>query len=425
MRFNKQILIAFCLILNLRILTELPRAISLIGWSDIPEYDFNRILSLILILFCSSALLIKRWIVVPRLIRRNGALLLVFFLSSVALAVNTFNDIGMPLSGIFVVVSRFVIEILLIVFVTNFVIEPDDVKLLFNYFFKTALGLIFLICFLQLATSSYSSSELTKRMQGPFGSPGTLGSFMHLFIALTLYYYSKKATLWFWIVLAAEYVILFFSGSVANIIANLLLVMLVSQNQKWYKSKRFYLVFPVIFVLAIFAFIYNRETVVGRVSVLADLQTLELPRGSSIAWRFDAFGSYLSLLGDSVMHWLFGLGVGTQRNILHPDYPNSLSYIFDAPGTHNDYLAVLIDFGLIGLGIFIFGLVIVYGIIKRAEANDMQLYYLKYYFYTILFVILSENYIDQLVMFILIVFLTAIVNVKRQQEKELPGSQSS
>jgi O-antigen ligase len=143
-----------------------------------------------------------------------------------------------------------------------------------------------------------------------------------------------------------------------------------------------------------------------------NLENFQLTEGSSLRWRWDAWIAYLSLLGKDIGNWIFGLGVGTQRFILHPDYPNSLWRLFDAPGTHNDFLAVLIDFGLLGVGLFVGGIVLLFRVIKHAERRDESLYFMRYYLITVLFIMLSENYIDQLIMFVFVVFLMAIIRAK-------------
>ena len=144
-----------------------------------------------------------------------------------------------------------------------------------------------------------------------------------------------------------------------------------------------------------------------------------MPEGSSIKWRFDAWGHYIDLLGNSLFNWIFGLGLGTQRWILHPEYENSLYRIFDAPGTHNDYLTVLVDFGIVGLIIFIFISWLVHRSIRQAEVYDPKLYFLRFYFYTTFLLMLSENYIDQLIMFVFMVFLAAVIKAAAVRREEI------
>jgi len=374
------------------------------------NYDLNRSISLVLLAFCLFGIVIKRRIQVDTLLVLVICCLFVFFFFSVLLAVYNFTKLGMPLTGIFVVLSRFLMELVLIVFVLNFIRGKSDLDALFTYFFKPAIFVIFLVSYLQMFTKSYAEVQGVFRVTGPFGSPTTLAGFLHLFIALTCYYWRHKS-IYFWIVLGLQYLLLFFTGSIAAIAANLMFIFLIAYRQKWYKVKYFYLMLPVVVGTFVTSVIYKWESIMLRIATLVNTQNYRLPEGSSIKWRFDAWGHYIDLLGDSLFNWVFGLGLGTQRWILHPEYENSLSHVFDAPGTHNDYLTVLIDFGIVGLIIFLFLTWIIHRSIRQAEVYDSKLYFLRFYFYTVYLLMLSENYIDQLIMFVFIVFLVAVIKV--------------
>ncbi len=410
---NRSILFAFAVIFNIRLLTELPRALNLMGWAIIPEGDYNRLLSTLLLAFCLMCIFFKRKIIVPSSLAQVIVFISGFFLISTGLAIHTFASIDMPLNGIFVVLLRYLIEVVLAVFIINFVKDEKDLNTVFSFFFKPALFFFFLFSFLQIATSRYGDVQGTDRILGPFGSPTTLAGFLHLFIALTFYYYDGNHTYRFWLLLFIEYVILVYTGSVATLLANITFIFLVSYRQRWIKLKAFYSIFPLVASIAIVAIVVKMESILLRLSIIFNLKSFELTQGSSLKWRWDAWNAYLSLLDTSVVNWIFGLGVGSQRFILHPDYPNSLWRKFDAPGTHNDYLAILIDFGLLGLVLFIAGLSLLFRVIRTAEKRDESLYFIRFYLITVLFVMVSENYIDQLVMFVFILFLTAIIRAKR------------
>ena len=416
----KIILLIFCLLLNVRLLTELPRMLRDVGWvnNEMSNYDLNRSISLILLIFCFFGLLVKRKMQISTLLAQVTTCLTVYFFLSVLLAAYNFTKLGMPLTGIFVVLSRFIIELVLIIFVMNFIRSKSDLDDLFTYFFKPAIFVIFLIGFLQISTKSYAEVQGIFRVTGPFGSPTTLAGFLHLFIALTIYYW-KHRSVNFWIVLGMQYLLLFFTGSIAAIAANLMFLILIAYAQRWYKLKMFYFMLPVVVITVISSAIYKWESILLRVSTLVNTRSFRMPEGSSIKWRFDAWGHYIDLLGNSLFNWIFGLGLGTQRWILHPEYENSLYRIFDAPGTHNDYLTVLIDFGIVGLIIFIFISWLVHRSIRQAEAYDPKLYFLRFYFYTTFLLMLSENYIDQLIMFVFMVFLAAVIKAASVRREEI------
>jgi len=410
---NRPFLFIFSIIFNIRLLTELPRAMNLMGWISAPENDYNRFVSALLLGFCLVCVLIKRKIIMPNLFGQVILIASFCFLISTGIAIHTFNSNEMPLYGIFVVLLRYVMEIVLAVFIMNFVQNETDLRTVFLFFFGPALFFFILFSLLQIATSSYGNVQGVNRIMGPFGSPTTLAGFLHLFIVLTYYYYDGNHGLRFWSLLVIQYVLLLYTGSIAIILANFIFIFLVSYKQGWIKLKSFYRVFPVIALIAVVTAVVKIESILLRLSIVINLENFELSRGSSLKWRWDAWHSYLSLLGKNLSNWLFGLGVGVQRYILHPDYPNSRWRIFDSPGTHNDYLAMLVDFGLIGLGMFAFGLCILFRVIRNAEKRDTKLYYLRFYFITALFIMLTENFVDQLIMFVFILFLTAIIGSEK------------
>ena len=410
---NRPFLFIFSIIFNIRLLTELPRAMNLMGWTAMPENDYNRFVSALLLGFCVVSVLVKRKIIMPNLLGQVILIVSFCFVISTGIAIHTFSSNEMPLYGIFVVLLRYLIEIVLVVFITNFVKNEKDLGIVFSIFFGPALFFFISFSVLQIATSSYGIVQGVSRIMGPFGSPTTLAGFLHLFIVLTYYYYDGNHGLRFWTLLLIQYILLLYTGSIAIILANSIFIFFVGYRQGWIKLKSFYRIFPIIALMAVVTVVVKIESILLRLSIVINLKNFELSRGSSLKWRWDAWQSYLSLLGKSVPNWIFGLGVGTQRYILHPDYPNSRWRIFDSPGTHNDYLAMLVDFGLLGLGMFIFGLYILFAVIRSAEKRDAKLYYLRFYFITALFIMLTENFVDQLIMFVFILFLTAIIWSKK------------
>jgi O-Antigen ligase len=408
---NKFILILFCALLNVRILTELPRVISETGvaHNNISNYDLNRAVSFLIIFFCLFWLLSKRRIKVSPILLKIGFFVIIFLLASTVVGIHTFLKLNMPVTGVFVVIFRFILEIVLVIFIINFISTQSDVGVLFSFFLKPTLFFISVISLLQILSSSYADIQGVYRLTGPFGSPGTFGGFLHLTIVLTFYYYGNNHSLNFWFLLVLQYYMLLMTGSIGSILANLIFLALVAFKQHWFRLKIFYLLFPILIVVILVGVAYKWESIESRLAILINLDDFELADGSSIKWRIEAWQHYINLLGDNIFNWMFGLGIGTHRWIFHPDYLNSLDYIFQAPGTHNDYLGVLIDFGLLGVIFFMSGLSRMSSTILRYEQVDAKLCFLRFYFYSSLFVMVSENYIDQLVAFIFIIFLTSII----------------
>jgi O-antigen ligase len=399
---NRPILV-FCVLLNLRMLTELPRSLTLAGWGDYGDADYNRLMSAVFLLATVFLLSVKRHIKLP--VKLQLAMLLAFFFLLIATAngVFTFLFIGMPISGVFVILLRFILEMLLVVFAFNFFSEPSRLHALYLYFFWPMVFCLTGLSFLQLL---FGAPDL-DRIMGPFGSPTTLALFLHLFIALAFFYFSEQRPFKFWILILVLIALLLYTGSIAVILANFFLIFLISRRERWIRSKKFYMLLPVFGLLSVSVVIYKWESILGRLSTIFNLESFKLARGSSLAWRLDSWKAYLSLLGDDVWRWIVGLGLGTQRYILHPAYENSLWRIFDAPGTHNDYLAVLVDFGLIGLLLFLIALRWLYVFIKKSEQFVPSIVYFRYYFLSVLLIIITENFVDQLIMFVFLTFLVA------------------
>ncbi|MBT1690190.1 O-antigen ligase family protein [Dawidia soli] len=393
-------------VLLIRLFTELPRSITAVGWAELPENDYNRIASALLILMMTGGIVFRRKLQVRFALQQvlvAVALLMVFY---TGWAVHTFHQVGMSYTGIGVVIMRYLMEILIAIFFWNFVRSERDLHRIKSIFYLPAILLIFLITFLQIATSSFENIQGVDRLIGPFGNPNTLAAFMHFFIVITIVLYVQEKGPKFWLLLLAQYVILLYTGSITMTLAHLLFLFYVGVSNRWYKSKLFYYATVVIVPMALAAFVIKLDAIQDRLAILFNTDTFELHSGSSILWRWEAWTSYISLL-DSPLKWLFGLGIGTHRSIFLNGYPGSLTGIFEAPGTHNDYLAVLVDFGLLGLILFFICLRAVLRYLRSLEKVDPKVRYFRYYIYSLLFAMLSENMIDQLSMSLGILFLVS------------------
>jgi hypothetical protein len=412
MTLKRALIALFSIVLTARMLTELPRVFRDTGWldNDISDNLLNRIFTALLILVCIFFSLSKKVLRLPLWTTQASFILGLFFILSIMRAMYTFNDLQMPFSGIFVVSFRFLLEWVLVIFVINFFKDQTDLNVLFSFFYKPCLFLLLCFGVIQLLTSKIVAIQGVDRLTGPFGSPNTFAGFLHLFIALTLYIYHQNRTLFFWLILGILYILMFTTGSIAAIGAHLFFLLMVGFKEKWFKSKRFYLLTPIILLLMVAGLIYKMDYMVQRLSILFETGTFRLTPGSSIAWRFMAWEHYLSLLGNDFINWMGGLGIGTQRHIFLNGYPNNLAYRFEAPGTHNDYITLLVDFGLIGVFIFFVSLILLSRALKKLEIHHDKIFYFRFYLYSLLVVMMSENFIDQLNMF---VFLTIVVAVLR------------
>jgi O-antigen ligase len=404
-------------VLLIRLFTELPRSITAVGWANMPDNDYNRIVSGLFILMMMVGIVFLRRLQVrfalQQVLMFGGAVLLFY----TALAVHTFNQLGMSYTGIGVVIMRYLMEILVAVFFWNYVRSTRDLGKIRSIFFMPALLLIFLISYLQIATSSFEDVQGVERLIGPFGNPNVLAAFMHFFIVATIVLYGRERGIKFWTLLGAQYILLFYTGSMTMILSHLVFLFFIGMANRWYKSKLFYYAAVVIIPSVIAVIIAQADAILARLAVLFNTETFELHSGSSIVWRMEAWTSYLSLL-DTPLKWLFGLGIGTQRAIFLNDYPGSLTHIFEAPGTHNDYLGILVDFGLIGLMLFFIGLRALLRYLRSLEHIDPTTRYLRYFLYSLLFAMLSENLLDQLSMSLSILILVSFCKTVYLQKHE-------
>lgn len=406
-------------VLLIRLFTELPRSITAVGWATMPDNDYNRIVSGLFILMMMAGIVFLRRLQVNLALQQVltlGAVVLLFY---TVLAVSTFGQLGMSYTGIGVVIMRYLMEILVAVFFWNFVRSPRDLDKIRSIFFMPALLIMFLISYTQIATSSFEDVQGVERLIGPFGNPNVLAAFLHFSIVATIVLFGHDRNLKYWILLGAQYILLFYTGSMTMILSHLIFLFFVGVANRWHKSKLFYYGAVVIIPSVIAVIIARADAILARLSVLFNTETFELHSGSSILWRMEAWASYLSLL-DTPLKWIFGLGIGTQRAVFLNGYPGSLTHIFEAPGTHNDYLGVLVDFGLLGLLFFFIGVRALLRYLRSLEHIDPTIQYLRYFLYSLLFAMLSENTLDQLSMSLTILVLVSYCKTVYLQKHE-PG----
>jgi hypothetical protein len=393
-------------VLLIRLFTELPRALTTIGWVKLPDNDYNRIVSGLFILMMMVGIVFRRKLEIKLALQQVLVLAGVMLFFYTAMAVHTFSALGMSYTGIGVVIMRYVMEILIAVFFWNYVRSARDLDTIQSFFYLPALAVIFLTSYLQIATGSFEDVQGVERLIGPFGNPNTLAAFMHFFIFATIILYRHERGLKFCLLLGAQYILLFFTGSVTMILSHLVFLFFVGVTNRWYKSKLFYYAAVVVVPTMIAVIISQMNAILNRLAVLFNTETFELHSGSSIVWRLEAWSAYASLL-DTPLKLIFGLGIGTQRSVFLNDYPGSLVHIFDAPGTHNDYLGIVVDFGLMGLLLFFIGIRALVRYLKSLERIDPTIQYLRCYLYSLLFAMLSENILDLLSMSLSILFLVS------------------
>ena len=125
-------------VLFIRLFTELPRALTAIGIASMPDLDYNRVMSGLLILLVLFSILLRQKIQIARPAQQLIVVLLLVFILAIVNAVVTLTFYGMSYTGIIVAMMRFGSELLLALFAWNFVQSDKDISICFAYFYRPA-----------------------------------------------------------------------------------------------------------------------------------------------------------------------------------------------------------------------------------------------------------------------------------------------
>jgi len=411
----------FLFLLAMRTFTELPRSLSETGLGDLHDGNGNRILSSMLLF---STVLYSVTLVNRRFTRHQlvmGVLFLLVLILSSFNAWITFTHVGMSYEGIIVVLMRLLLGFFIILLAWNAITSKSDVRLLFQIYLKPVVWITIIITFIQIFTSTYVSVQGVDRIMGPFGNPNTLAAFLHLTIMLTIvsrkFGFDRSGSI-FWVLIGLQYILLLYTGSVTNIGINLVFLLCLFVSDRWYKLKAFYLGAFLFIIIVPLSVAYKWPSIEYRLSKLVDIETMEIPSASSLQWRAEAWRHYSSLI-DNPRKLLTGLGLGTQRSIFLVDYPGNRSTEFEAPGTHNDYMAMIVDFGLIGLALFLIACRYLTRTLKRHEHTLPIIKYFRFYFYSIMFAMLMENYFDQFTAYLFLLYAVAFIKFAQLTKNDI------
>lgn len=400
----------FMFIFILRLFSDLFNSFYNIGWVNQPiNIQFTKIFSSLLVIYMLGFLAIFAQASIKINAFKNIFYLSLFLVFSIIVGIFSFSQIGMSIKGIFIVFFRYIIEILIFIFTWNFIDSKEDFNKIFTRFFKPIILFTSTIILIQLFTSSYHNIQGVPRLVGPFSNPNVCGAFLNLFIVITWFFRStlKNKKYWLLILIFME-IALFITGSMTSIIINFCWLFLVFISDQGYRTKIFYYSFPIIIGISTYLVFINLESILNRISKVFDLNSFSLSSASSLSWRYDAWSNYVDQI-DSIFNLLFGLGVGAHRFIFLNDYGNNLSYIFEAPGTHNDYLAVLFDFGLIGLLFLVFFIYSSIRKLNRLNRQNIRIKYIKFYMYTMLIAMFFDNYLDGLLAMVFVMVYAGII----------------
>lgn len=232
------------------------------------------------------------------------------------------------------------------------------------------------------------------RYQFPFSNPNTLGMFLTTLSILILA--SGKKIQYYWAHLVMINIICVFTGSLTNLAA----IMCVNYCFVGRATKsRMLTISLLVIVFSLILFVILNTSIIDRVTrtiFTVDFTQLE-SSGSSLAWRVLTWIKYLEFM--SFVDWIFGHGLGVSRIWFTPGFAgNSVYQVQDIPGTHNDFLSLLFDFGILGLVLLLYFLKII-GVTKKGERWIMLPLFLVMFF---------DNLFDSII-FINFVFLYILI----------------
>lgn len=385
-------------LLLLRFLSDIAESFKRVGWTSFSVEGLTKINSAFMMVCLLIVLIVlSNTLTLSNKLAKGLFIMIIVLIGGVVNGCITFSGFGMPISGVFNIMFRYGIEILLIIYTFNFSQIPDAVSRI-NKFVQLLSWIIVVLSFLQLATHSYYTIQGVDRIVGPFTNPNVLGIFSSFCISARIIAgaNSKMDKL----LIACLYIVLLFSGSMTSLLCNLVFLFFYMKE----KSKNFFAVVvkvgTALIAVASVCVLVAMDFIINRLSILFNFDNgVELSEGSSILWRFMAWSSYIGMLktpGD----YLFGMGTGFHRCIFLLDYPHAMTSIFEAPGTHNDYIALLVDYGIIGLVLF---LIFIIGFLRMLfKTGDKNLRLWAYFICTMLFAMTMDNYLDQYLNFVII-----------------------
>ena len=413
--YHSVIIKILCILFLLRITSDLPVAFKQVGWVTYTfPISLTKVFTFVLIgyqiLLVSLAL--KR---VSRRIFNNLFVLVIFLMFSTALSIISFSEVGMQVTGTINVLFRYLMEIILFLFTYKYINKETDLIIIKNYLLIPLIYIIITTSFFQILTDSYYNIQGVDRLVGPFSNPNVLAPFINLCIFLAIIYLRKKLiSKSTYILLGLLFFLLFVTGSLTSIIGLVIFVFILFMYLKLYKNKIFYVSAPLIIVSLVLFISKNWESIIHRISIVFNPSTFELSSASSVSWRIMAWSHYLDLI-ENIPQLIFGFGIGFQRFIFLNGIEGNLSYIFEAPGTHNDYLAILIDFGLLGFIFFIYFLILLFNSINNYLNDRGLIYIIKAFIFSYIIIMIMDNYLDGLITWVFFFFLFSIINVNRSK----------
>ncbi|MEJ3621595.1 O-antigen ligase family protein [Brachymonas wangyanguii] len=207
---------------------------------------------------------------------------------------------------------------------------------------------------LAVLVGNYREIQGEFRLEYPFENPNTLGIFYAVAAWLSYLYLKAGVSARHKMPLMACYfisvVFVVLSGSLngmAIVVVNIAYVVYMRPGYRVFKLLGF------IVLLCLAYFYVDFEGILGRLDkVIFSIDwTSPTSGGSSLVWRLQTWILYVSEIG--IADFFVGRGPGASRVWFEAWAPGYQRYsVGDIPGTHNDYLMIFFDFGLVGFFVF-------------------------------------------------------------------------
>ena len=242
------------------------------------------------------------------------------------------------------------------------VLNINDLTIIKRLFSFITLGLIISIIY----TTFFYKGIIDARIVGFFNNPNHLGFYCNVCTISVLFinnkYFKHVVKL---IIIAIFTLIIYNTGSRSAGLLQFILIFIITYNLK--NKYLAYVVFPVLAIFFLYAAdFYSNEAINRRFSIE------NIITGSG---RFDIIVSALKVASD---HYFIGCGMG-QYQYHHLSYVDANAYVtarVNALGTHNHYLDIFTNYGIICFFIYIY---IYYSISKKIRQlylKDLRLFLL-------------------------------------------------
>lgn len=258
------------------------------------------------------------------------------------------------------------------------------------------------------------------RVEFPFENPNTLGNFFALLAwsAVILSLNLKRPVVdikiegQYLLIILASSILVYSSGSFN---ALFLIALLHIYIFRWIGLGTLKLIMLIPAIVVGSFFIYNSQFLLDRfyqVVLIID-PTDFFYGGSSLAWRFRTWLDYLYFI--DITSLFLGQGAGASRVWFESWAPGYLiNSSGDIPGTHNDYLMLLFDFGVVGLLIFMFLIVkfVRYCVASKVDGVLIALFGLLVY-------MIFDNLLDSFILMPFVFFLSHLFNILSESQSAI------